>query len=165
MTKMAKVPENRDPGIGLHGSVKGLLPRCLFWSSGYCSHFGAGAVSRLCALLLWCELYDMRDKQKNNESLPCRFQVMPNASIELEVYCSNDIYIHIYLSLYLSISVSIYPPIYIYICLYICIHEHIGLTRGSLIAGDAKRFDRAGDLLLNGKSAREVRSGNRAQRL
>jgi len=33
-------------------------------SSGHCERLGAGAVSRLCAQPLWCELYDMRDKKK-----------------------------------------------------------------------------------------------------
>jgi len=45
------------------------LPRCLFWSSGYCQRFGAGNVSRSgLSPFVVLELYDMRDK-KNKKNI------------------------------------------------------------------------------------------------
>jgi len=48
-----------DTGGGRVFSLDAFL---IFWPRA--GAFGAGAISRLCAQLLWCELYDMRDTKK-----------------------------------------------------------------------------------------------------
>jgi len=46
------------------------IPRCLFWSSGHCSRFGAGNVSRSgLSPFVVLELYDMRDKKKEKKMI------------------------------------------------------------------------------------------------